>query len=256
MLHVVVAALLTAGTTIHLAATPMDVVDVPTDRGRFLSQHLAQQLSLKPRLTVTTPEDIARILGLERQRQLMGCSQNECVTELAGALGVDGIITSSLAKVGQGYVLNVRVIGARKGELLSAYSGRANGEDDVIALLETAANTVAEALAPAPPPSPKRWALVPGIVGAALAVGGGVSFGISVGDRKLIEGRTAATQADLTAAASQGKVTQMLGVVGLISGGALLVGSLLIALLVPDAPTVSLAVTNQGGLLALSWRFR
>ena len=256
MFQLVFALTVAATGSVHLAATPMEVVDIPADRGRFLGQHLTQQLSLKPRLTVTTPDDVGRILGLERQRQLLGCSQGECMTELAGALGVDGIIASSLAKVGPGYVLNVRVIGARKGELLSAYSGRATGDDDVIALLETAANAVAAALAPPPPSSPKRWALLPGIVGAALVIGGGVSFGISLHDRQVVQDRTATDAKALAATVAEGKLTQTLGLAGFISGGALLVGAVLIAVLLPDAPALSLAVTNQGGLLALSWRFQ
>jgi hypothetical protein len=250
MLHAVLILALGAGGSMHLAATPIEVVDLPADRGRFLGQHLTQQLSLKPRLKVTSPDDIARILGLERQRQLLGCSQTDCVMELAGALGVDGIIASSLARVGSGYVLNVRVVGARRGELLTAWSGHAATEDGVVALVETAASEVAEALSPTPT-NPKKWAFLPGVVGAALAIGGGVSFGVSMHDARIIQQRTATDAANLQSVAAEGKLAQSLGLAGLISGGALVLAALGIVLFAPPQTSV---VTRDGAAVAMAWR--
>ena len=56
---------------------------------------------------VTTPSQVSDVLSLERQRQLLGCSDSGCLAELGGALGVDAIVSPSLAVLDQNVVLTL-----------------------------------------------------------------------------------------------------------------------------------------------------
>src|SRR6185295_5852068 len=110
MLAALVALLATADSLpVRLASPGFSLVGLSDQKGALFVEHLNKQLELRG-VSVTGKNDIAALLGLERQKQLLGCSdeQASCLAELAGALGVDGLLTGSLGKVGNGYVVEVK----------------------------------------------------------------------------------------------------------------------------------------------------
>ncbi len=70
-----------------------------------------------PELQVTTQRDVQQLLGLERQRELLGCTttSTSCIAELAGALGVDAVLTGSLARSDSGFIVSLRVLRSKVG---------------------------------------------------------------------------------------------------------------------------------------------
>jgi hypothetical protein len=120
----------------------------PTESQRSLdyyAEYFGQQLTLE-HVRVTTQHQIAQALGLERQRQLLGCSDSSCVAEIAGALGVDGIVMGTLAKVGGQYQVDLRVISPNDARPIAAYSHRVEGEAELLDDYSAAARQVASAL--------------------------------------------------------------------------------------------------------------
>src|SRR4051812_14698011 len=99
--------------TVKLASPGLSYVNVDDKLGDFFNEYFAQQLVLQGGIRVTTKNEISSLLGFERQRQLLGCSDqsSSCLAELAGALGVDGIITGSIAKLSSGYAGNIKIVG-------------------------------------------------------------------------------------------------------------------------------------------------
>lgn len=96
-----------------------------------LVERFASELARRGNLEVLTQRDIERMLGIERQRQLMGCeeaSASSCMAELTEALGADAIISGSLVKVGTGWTATLRVLRTSGGQVLFSESGR--GADD------------------------------------------------------------------------------------------------------------------------------
>jgi len=61
-------------------------------------------------------KEISTLLGVERQRQLLGCSESSCFTELAGALGARYVLQSTVGKVGSDYVVSVRLLDSVAGK--------------------------------------------------------------------------------------------------------------------------------------------
>src|SRR4051794_22788356 len=110
--HSLVLALLVATPSIpvKLAASNVRAVDVSLDRAQLWADHLAQQLSLQG-LQVTTHSEVQTLLGFERQKQLLGCDEKSpaCLAELAGGLGVEGLVLTSIAGAGKGFLVNVRI---------------------------------------------------------------------------------------------------------------------------------------------------
>ena len=119
------------------------------------------------------------MLGLERQRQLLGCSESGCSAEILGALGSDALVMGSVAKVGARHVVNLKVVGARSAEAVSLISGSCGGEDEVISFLAESARTMAadirkamgRAAAVDTPTASRAKVWIPPAAGAALASG-------------------------------------------------------------------------------------
>ncbi len=62
---------------------------------------------------------------------------------MAGALGVDGLVVGSVAKFGEDYAMQVKILGAQDGQTLAASSGRVKSESAVLDWLEAAAQRFA-----------------------------------------------------------------------------------------------------------------
>lgn len=165
-LWLVLASIAAAPGPIKLAAPGFSSVQIPEDVGRFYSEHFAEQMRAAG-FEVTTAQQISTLLGFERQKALMACSDAGCAVELANALGVDGLITGQIGKFGPSYQVNVLVISALDGTTLASHSGRVKAEDAVLEELERAAREMAPDIArklgkaSAAPDAPKVSALEP-----------------------------------------------------------------------------------------------
>ncbi len=63
---------------------------------------------------VISQADVASLLGLEGQRQLLGCDDASCVAQIAGALDADRLLSGSVALVGHTTVVNVRLVDVKR----------------------------------------------------------------------------------------------------------------------------------------------
>ncbi|MBL8955102.1 MAG: hypothetical protein JNK82_30275 [Myxococcaceae bacterium] len=170
--------------------------DVPPAHVTFLSEHFAQELGKSaPGVSVSTTKNTAAALGVERQKQLLGCDTGStaCVTDLASALGADALVSADVAKLERTLRINLRVHDGRSGTNL--YSGSASGTnleavtDELTKMASAAGARLAlEAKERARrvellgttrerPADWRPWSLVIG--GAAVAVAGAVLFGIA-----------------------------------------------------------------------------
>src|SRR5438309_10896318 len=70
--------------------------------GQLLGTELAHASSLE----VISPRDVVALLGVERERQLLGCSESSCMAELGGMLAARYVVTGSLAKTGGIYIVS------------------------------------------------------------------------------------------------------------------------------------------------------
>lgn len=184
---------------VRLAAPSLSGINLSQDELNFYTDHLAQQLGFQG-VRVTTSSEIQQLLGFERQKQLLGCSDSSasCMAELANALGVDGIVTGSIGKIGSAYQLNLKIIAAGDGAPLAAYSARAKQDEAVLDELTRGAKSMASELfkklgktplaqaSDAPKPEPvevaaaetrtettalRRWSFVPmgaGVIAASV----------------------------------------------------------------------------------------
>jgi hypothetical protein len=183
----VLAALVTAA-PVKLALVNLTGVGFTQSQSEALSEHLSSRFRT---VSVVTPKDIAALLGLERQKQLLACSEASCNAELANALGVDGIVQGELTRLGQVIQLNVKCLATSDGRRLAVYGERVSREEDLFSAVERAAAAIEtqtlEALLPAAPSADRRfslgWTAVPlglsvlaGVAGAIFMVLAGADY--------------------------------------------------------------------------------
>ena len=147
-----------AGAAPTLASPDFSTLNVSNEVARFCNEHLAQQLAARG-VQVTTARQISAALGLERQRQLLGCEDaaNSCMAELASALGVDGMLLGDIGKLGTKFQVNLRLTKSSGGRVFATFSRSVSREDDLLEALtdaaaELAPKIFAEFRPGAPPP--------------------------------------------------------------------------------------------------------
>lgn len=156
-MHSLLLALTLAATpSVKLAAPGLNTVGMTDTAGNAVVEYLADQLRGQG-LSVTTRSQISALLGFERQKQLLGCGESSasCLAELAGALGVQGIITGSINRTRRGtFIVTVTVVDARDGRTVASASERTSDEDGLYDFLGRFAREngprILQALAPAP----------------------------------------------------------------------------------------------------------
>jgi hypothetical protein len=148
---------------------------------RYFTSHFASGLRDRG-LSVITADEIGTLLGVERQRQLLGCADgaSECLMELSNALGADATAHGTVAFIGGEYAVNITVL-SNAGKVLAQYDTRGRDERGVLDALEEAATKISDTLR-AGPQNPSRFharSVVPFVLGTIVAIAGGVPVKIS-----------------------------------------------------------------------------
>jgi hypothetical protein len=251
----------------RVAAPPLRVVGLEAIVGETLLDRFVTQLSSSGEVKVTTSRDIEQAIGLDRQRQLLGCGDGSatCVAELAGALGTAAVLSGNVVKVGSSYTVTLRFISGADGRELAAATTRVKDLDAVQDWLDAQAplfvrKLVGEKAAPVPgvttsDASSKRSVLPWVAVGtSAVALGAGVAFFI-IGKNEFAKLKTATDDARITVLSGAIVRDQQLGVGLMIGGGVALAGSLVWALARPaGAVTPVVAVSGGGATVGLQGR--
>jgi hypothetical protein len=146
MSTVLVVAVLAATAPVKVASPGLSGVGVSQELLTFVTEHLSQQLTFEG-LEVFPPANIAAVLGLERQKELLGCGDASCMAELASALGVDAILVGNLAKLGEVYQLDARLVSATDGKVVALFSKRVQTDTQLLDAMHEAAVLMAPQLA-------------------------------------------------------------------------------------------------------------
>lgn len=123
---------------------------------------------------VVSSAEVQRLIGLERQKQMLGCAElgNACLTELAGALGARFVLSGSIARVGDAYQLALQTVDSQRAITTGRSVRIAHSFEQ---LRDAIPYMVAEATGTPLPPPPSRllpYSMIAG--GGLLVLSGGV----------------------------------------------------------------------------------
>ena len=146
---------LTLAVAVLVSANPVKIVapgwqftGLERTQGEIYEARFLTLLGERSRLDVVTQRDVEAALGLERQRQLLGCDSGskECMAELTSALGASVVLSGSLAKTEKSYVVTLRAVNTTTGTAYATATARLGGEDALFSWLEQEAVSFADRL--------------------------------------------------------------------------------------------------------------
>ncbi|MHB8873479.1 MAG: hypothetical protein ACYC8T_07300 [Myxococcaceae bacterium] len=144
--------------------------------GSALSEAVTAEAASRGIFQVVSSQDVQTLLGVERQKQMMGCGEggsSSCLAELGGALGARFVMSGSVARLGPSFQLSLQTLDTKTLQPLGRSSRIAK---DLAELREQIPWAVAEATGtPLPPPPSKLlpYSLIGG--GGLLLVSGGIA---------------------------------------------------------------------------------
>ena len=225
---------------------------------------LGEARKIKGYKVVSTGE-VEQLLNIEQQKQMLGCNDNSCAVEIAGALGVDSVVLGGLARIGKSITANIRRVNSRTAEIEANHSETISAtegaeEDVLLAAVRRAAKKVfpGEALAEPETGGGRVWTWVAGGVGlAALAVGivGTVLLTGAKSDADKSKGQDV-TQQWYDDTKSRGERGALLSNIGYAVGGAALAGAVVLFFLEApgdDAQPMVFRLLPAGNGVVMRW---
>jgi TolB-like protein len=278
---------------VKIAVMEIRALGADTHMTDLLSEVALTEVGAMDRVEVIGRSDIDSMLGFEKQKQMLGCSEEaSCVAEIGGALGVEYVIVGSLGRIGALYRLDMKLVETSRGRVRARTGESVDGrEEKLVASVQRAVHRLVDPIVmtgpagqpppptlaaptPAPVPEPvsepapkkgssrKTWGWTVGGVGAAALVGGVVS-GLSAKSAYDAE-KAAAAAGDIPTfeskrdtAKSRALMADVLYGVGAVGVG---VGAWLIftgpsASESPPSVSLGLAPTSSGALVVLAGGF-
>ena len=249
---------------VKVAVTGFSHANISPDLTEAYAARFTSLLRENTELNVTSRQDIEQVLGLERQRALMGCeSDNACLAEFSAALGVDALVSGNLARLDNGMLASLRAVRVRDGQSVFDVSGRVANETELIEWLEAQARPLAsrllESMGRGPPArGTSKWPrFLPGVAGLVLAGTGAALLGVSASDAATLRaGAANLTPDQIRATGQRGKTLQTVGPV-LVGVGAAAVVATVVWIALGDPPvTASVGpVAGGGGAVLVGGRF-
>ncbi|HEY6106532.1 MAG TPA: hypothetical protein VIV59_11150, partial [Anaeromyxobacteraceae bacterium] len=127
-----------------------NVQGVPEGTATILTDIVVSEVA-KTRVDVISKNDIAAMVGFEKEKQILGCSDDsKCLAEIGGALGVDYMLTGQVGLIGTRYRISLLLVDSKKARVAARSARFCDRNED--ALAQAAQETVAELMAAVPRP--------------------------------------------------------------------------------------------------------
>lgn len=150
---------------------------IDPDLARLLGEMTVARLQAIGRHEVMSSADVATLLDAERQKQLVGCSDESCLAEIGGALGAELLVVGNVSRLGGRAVLTLKLIDTRETKLVKQLADELPADESEFSeRIRVASFTLLDITVPPRPEEPVPWFRNPWLWGAvgAVVVGGTV----------------------------------------------------------------------------------
>ena len=189
---------------IRVAVYDLELNNIPPGLGSATTEALLQEIRKLEGVSAIGMDEVRELLDFEAQRQAMGCDADDaCLAEIAGALGVDEILTGALTEQADGRMIVLKRIDQRRAQVRETFDKRlevGNGEEFLLSVGDAVQALFAErqnrpgttrgvsekAVLRLNPPPIDRWMTFTayGLTAAAATIGGVAYYqGVSANDR-------------------------------------------------------------------------
>lgn len=134
-----------SGKALKIVLLPLAALGgVPKETAQLLGDALAGELRRRPGVSVLTQSDVSALLGVEKTRQMLGCTDSGCMAEIGGALGADRVVHGSLGRIGDSLVVNLSALDPKRAAAAASVSERLRrgGEEAFLDVLPSVADAL------------------------------------------------------------------------------------------------------------------
>ena len=123
---------------IRVAVYDLELSNISDGLGNATTEALLQEVRKLEGVSAIGMDEVREMLDFEAQRQAMGCdADDECLAEIAGALGVDEILTGKLSEEADGRMMVLKRIDQRRAQIRTTFDKRlniGNGEEFLLSV--------------------------------------------------------------------------------------------------------------------------
>jgi hypothetical protein len=114
---------------VRIAVYDFELAGVDPNIGAVVTDSVLAEVRKLQHVSAIGMDEIRDMLSHEVNKQFMGCEENEaCLAEIAGALGVDELVSGSLSKVDQNHVMVIRRIDQNRAKVVGTVDKRLKAE--------------------------------------------------------------------------------------------------------------------------------
>ncbi|MFZ5445685.1 MAG: hypothetical protein ACOZQL_37175 [Myxococcota bacterium] len=140
-----------------------------------MSEQLLTELQRTGRFEAMGTSDLQVLLGMERQKAILGCSpdgESACLAEISAALGAPWVVSGSLAQFGKVTRLDLKLISAKSGKAVFRDGASFSEESALFSQVSDIVQRMVASLEPQHQPTAPAGAVVTTISGGVLTLGG------------------------------------------------------------------------------------
>ncbi|MEQ8276800.1 MAG: hypothetical protein RMA76_26600 [Deltaproteobacteria bacterium] len=97
---------------------------VDEDIATLVTELILEALLNRHGVKALGPSDVKDMLNLEQQKMLMGCDQNSCMAELAGAMGAKRVVAGRVGRLGSLFVVTLKLVDTTSAQIIARASRR------------------------------------------------------------------------------------------------------------------------------------
>jgi hypothetical protein len=113
----------------RVAVYDLELSEIQPTIGAVVTDSLVTEIRKLRGISVIGMDEIRDMLSHEANKQFLGCESDEsCLAEIAGALGVDDLITGKLSRVADNHMMLVRRIDQRRAKVAGVFDQRLAAE--------------------------------------------------------------------------------------------------------------------------------
>jgi TolB-like protein len=118
---------------VKVAVMEIRALGTDTHTADLLSEVALTEVGSFERIDVIGRSDIESMLGFEKQKKILGCSEEaSCLAEIGGALGVEYVVVGSLGRIGGLYRLDMKLVETSKGRVRSRTGESVEGKEETL----------------------------------------------------------------------------------------------------------------------------
>jgi TolB-like protein len=100
------------------------------DLAKSITDLVAREVDRSGLFTTISTDDVRAMLQHEENKMMLGCNDEACLAEIGGALGVELLLSGSVGKIGETFVVSLKLIDVRRAAVVSREERTVQGKAD------------------------------------------------------------------------------------------------------------------------------